>query len=207
MYRIFTILAMLYNAECANYQRYETTTMFPNYQTPSTISNLYNNPYNTGRYGDVANFPEATRYPNYSPGYSTNNYNTYSTQRPGPFGGVYSTQDSTYGSQGYGSSYGSSYGSQGNSYGRGYSTYEQPFMRDIRDYCVNRSPQNGIWVDSLMGMWYGVELIQHLAGDSRVDYAQTCIVIHIAEPMERVSLLPYLCICVSQTRFKVLHVR
>ncbi|KOB68841.1 Uncharacterized protein OBRU01_17836 [Operophtera brumata] len=138
---------------------------------------------NIHRYGEVANFPEATRYPNYNPGYSTNKYNSYSTQRPGAYGGIYSTQGSTYGSQGYGSSYGSQ--GYGNSYGRGYSSYEQPFMRDIRDYCVNRSPQNGIWVDSLMGMWYGVEFIQHLAGDSRVDYAQSCIVIHIAEPMER----------------------
>lgn len=196
MYRLLVFLAIFYPAECANYQRYESTT-YPNYQTPSTISNLYNNPYNTGRYGEVANFPEATRYPNYSPGYTTNKYNTY-TQRPGIYAGSYSTQGygSTYGSQGYGSTYGSqgygsNHGSQGygSSYGRGYSSYEQPFMRDIRDYCVNRSPQNGIWVDSLMGMWYGVEFIQHLAGDSRVDYAQTCIVIHIAEPIEQVSYL------------------
>lgn len=61
-------------------------------------------------------------------------------------------------------------------------------MKDM-GYCVNRSPQNGIWVDSLMGMWYGVEYVEHLAGDSRVDLSRSCIVIHIAEPMDRVSSL------------------
>lgn len=187
MYRILTLFCIFYTAESASYQpRYESSTYA--YQTPSTIANLYNSAYNV-RYENT-NFPEATRYPNYNPtnkfiptqqpSFGLNTGSTYGTK----YGATYGS-NSNYGSNSYGSNYGS-YGSQ--AYGRGYSAYEQPFMRDIRDYCVNRSPQNGIWVDSLMGMWYGVEFIQHLAGDSRVDYARTCIVIHIAEPVEQVRL-------------------
>lgn len=185
------------------------TTPYPTY---STISNLYNQyPYKSTYGSDIASFPEATRYPNYSPGYSTNKYNPFSTTN-GYYSGTYSTP--TYGSvgqglgrqygqtfgqqygqqygQGYGQNYGQSYGQNyGKTYGQnygGYSSYEMAFMGgDTNNYCVNRTPQNGIWIDNLMGMWYGVEFIQHLAGDARVDYARTCIVIHIAEPMDQVS--------------------
>ncbi|KAI8430034.1 hypothetical protein MSG28_000473 [Choristoneura fumiferana] len=86
---------------------------------------------------------------------------------------------------GYGQSYGQGYGQNpGQNFGQGLSSYELPFVRNNRDYCINRVPQTGIWVDRLMGIWYGVELVQHLAGDSRVDYGRTCIVIHISEPKD-----------------------
>jgi hypothetical protein len=190
MYRIAAIFGFLYYIECANYHRYgESSGTLPQY---STISNLYNQyPYKTNYNNDAVNFPEATRYPNYSPGYSTPGYNTYST--PSSYNnyntaGTYGSYNNynTAGSNGYYNQPGLSTPGYGQEYG-GYSSYEMPFMKDIRDYCVNRSPQTGIWVDNLMGMWYGVEFVQHLAGDSRVDYARTCIVIHISEPNERVS--------------------
>lgn len=287
MFRIvlFSIVAYI---ECATYPyQYDSTNRYPS----STISSLYTNfPYKTGSYGtDVGNFPEVTRYPNYSPshgyssystsrypnystnynnGYSTSGYNSlygpessnvnynqnnYNLQRYGAgygqgVNGNYNTGYGTsgygtpgygtpgYGTPGYGSSgygmsghgtpgYGSNlglglgtglgsglgtgygtvgygsvgYGSglgngYGNGYGTGYGTggytsYEAPFIRDIGS-CVNRSPQTGIWVDSLMGMWYGVELIQHLGADPWFDRTESCIVIHISEPMERVRKHP-----------------
>ncbi|XP_026763918.1 uncharacterized protein LOC113522442 [Galleria mellonella] len=178
MYRILVLwISLCTVVDCANYGRYgETTSRYPSY---TTISNLYNQyPTYKGNYGsDIANFPEATRYPNYNPVYNTSSYNTYSNS-----GGYYNKPQ--YPTTRYGMDYGQRYGEE---YTGGYSSYEAPFMRGIRDYCVNRSPQMGIWVDSLMGMWYGVEFIQHLAGDARVDYARTCIVIHISEPMDRPS--------------------
>lgn len=200
MYRTATILSIFYSiTECANLQRYDSTDRYPS----STINNLNNQfPFKTGSYGnDIANFPEVTRYPNYSPsysqsyspgynsGYSTtsrypnynNNYNNgYSTNN---YNTLYSGGSSNVNyNQGYNiQGYNQRPGLQG-----GYSSYEAPFMRDIGG-CINRSPQVGISVESLMGMWYGVELIQHLGADSRIDYARTCIVVHIAEPMDRVS--------------------
>lgn len=193
MYRNVVVLIVLWNtAESANYQRYAEPGD-ARYATPSSYSSTvspYNQyPYKSGSYGsDIANFPEVTRYPNYASGVSTTKYNSYTTLKSNQFypPGGYSTP--TYGdtySRTYGQEYGQGYG-QG--YGTRYSSYEVPFMKNIRDYCVNRAPQQGIWVENLMGMWYGVEFVQHLAGDSRVDYARTCIVIHISEPMDQVSL-------------------
>lgn len=176
MYRLLASFLLLHSVRCASYQRYgETTGAYPY----STISNFYQNfPIKNANYGsDLSSYPETPRYPNYSPGYSTPGYNSYNT--PGSNNGYYNKP-------GYGVStprYGQEYG--------GYSSYEMPFMKDIRDYCVNRSPQTGILVDNLMGMWYGVERVEHLAGDSRVDYGRTCIVIHISEPMEQVCPILY----------------
>ncbi|XP_068628889.1 uncharacterized protein [Battus philenor] len=170
MYGIAAILSTILTlANCASYQRYDETTRYSSY---TTVANLYNQyPYKSGSYGsDIATFPDATRYPNpYNSGYTTSRYNSYNTgsnvyMQPG-----YTTPQ------------------YGTGYGQGFTSYESPFMKNIRDYCVNRSPQTGIWVDSLTGMWYGVEFIQHLAGDSRVDYVRTCIVIHISEPHDRPS--------------------
>nr|XP_021191606.1 LOW QUALITY PROTEIN: uncharacterized protein LOC110377175 [Helicoverpa armigera] len=203
MYRNVVVLIVLWaTAESANYQRYAEPGD-ARYATYSSSSYTTVNPYNQnlyksgGSYGsDIANFPEVTRYPNYSPGSSTysSSYNSYTTPRSNVFyppGGDITPRygDTSY-RQGYGQGYGQTgqgYGQVGQGYGTGYSSYEMPFMKNIRDYCVNRSPQQGIWVDSLMGMWYGVEFIQHLAGDSRIDYARTCIVIHISEPMDQPS--------------------
>lgn len=191
MYLIIGFLIILCGTtESANYQRYGDNTQYSTYSTYSTAVNPYSQyPFKNGAgsFGsDVANFP-GTRYPNFSPGYSTNKYDSYTTQRSNEFypPGGYSTQ--RYGdsfSQGYGQNYGSGFGT---GYTNGYSSYEMPFMKDIRGYCVNRSPQSGIWVDNLMGMWYGVEFVEHLAGDSRIDYTRTCIIVHIAEPVDQVS--------------------
>ncbi|KAL4715272.1 hypothetical protein ACJJTC_007854 [Scirpophaga incertulas] len=165
MNRIAAVFGILTYIECASYQRYgESAGILPQH---STITNLYNQyPYKSSYGNDMANFPEATRYPNFG---STPSYDSGSS--------VYNPGSNVYNqpSSGFSQEYG------------GYSSYEMPFMKDIRDYCVNRSPQSGIWVDSLMGMWYGVEFVQHLAGDSRIDYMRTCIVVHIAEPIERPS--------------------
>ncbi|PZC87187.1 hypothetical protein B5X24_HaOG201423 [Helicoverpa armigera] len=209
MYRNVVVLIVLWaTAESANYQRYAEPGD-ARYATYSSSSYTTVNPYNQnlyksgGSYGsDIANFPEVTRYPNYSPGSSTysSSYNSYTTPRSNVFyppGGDITPRygDTSY-RQGYGQGYGQTgqgYGQVGQGYGTGYSSYEMPFMKNIRDYCVNRSPQQGIWVDSLMGMWYGVEFIQHLAGDSRIDYARTCIVIHISEPMDQNFNNIYLC--------------
>ncbi|XP_030027083.2 uncharacterized protein LOC115445120 [Manduca sexta] len=172
MYQIAAFLWICAYVDSASYQRYDNqygSTPYPAYSTYSTIANLYEYPYKAGSRSDIASFPEVTRYPNYNPGLSTTGYNTYTTPRSNVF----------YPPGGSSDVYGG--------YGQGYSSYEMPFMKNFRDSCVNRSPQTGIWVDSLMGMWYGVEFIQHLAGDSRVDYARTCIVVHISEPMDRPS--------------------
>ncbi|CAG4923932.1 unnamed protein product [Colias eurytheme] len=167
----FLVLTLLYkSAYCASYQRYDETTQ-----------NQF--PYKSNYQSDIAPFPAVTRYPNYSPGYSTSRSNVYGGAGSGNvfFQSGYSTP--RYGA---GGDYGKTYG-QGN-YGYGaISPYERPFMQYGNDYCVNRTPQNGIWIDSLTGMWYGVELIQHLAGDSRVEYARSCIVIHISEPNDKPS--------------------
>ncbi|KAM3966528.1 uncharacterized protein ACR2FA_012066 [Aphomia sociella] len=181
MYPILVLSISLYTiVDCANYQRYgETTGRYPSHTTVSNLYNQYPSYKDNVPYGsDIANFPEATRYPNYNPSYTTSSYNTYSTSN-----GYYNKP--LYPTTSYGNNYGQRYGQEYS--GGGYSSYEIPFMKDIRDYCVNRSPQTGIWVDSLMGMWYGVEFIQHLAGDARVDYGRTCIVIHVSEPMDRPS--------------------
>ncbi|XP_075983699.1 uncharacterized protein LOC142981576 [Anticarsia gemmatalis] len=183
-------------ADCASYQRYGDTNQYSTYSSYSTVANPYSQypvKPGVGNYGsDIANFPEVTRYPNYSPGYSTSKYNSFTTPRSNVFypPGGYSTP--RYGdsySQGYGQGYGQGGYTKnyGTGYGNSYSSYEVPFMNNIGEYCINRSPQTGIWVDSLMGMWYGVEFIEHLAGDSRVDYARTCIVVHISEPMDQPS--------------------
>ncbi|RVE49427.1 hypothetical protein evm_005939 [Chilo suppressalis] len=173
MYRIAFVFGLISYIDCANYQRYgEPGGTLPQY---STVSNLYNQyPYKNSYGNDLANFPEATRYPNFSPGQVKSRYNSYETPRSNV---LYNQQ---FSGNGYSTPrYGQEFG--------GYSSYEIPFMKDIRDYCVNRSPQMGIWVESLMGIWYGVEFVQHLAGDSRVDYTRTCIVLHISEPMDRPS--------------------
>ncbi|KAJ8733923.1 hypothetical protein PYW07_014474 [Mythimna separata] len=209
MYRNVLVFIVLWGTvACGNYQRYNEPGD-ARYATPSTWSSSYTTagssysqnqyPYKSATYGsDISNFPEVTRYPNYSPGLSTSKYNSYTTQRTNQFyppGGDITprygdTYKQGYGQnygQGYGQSFGQGYGQDSLGYGTGYSSYEMPFMKNIRDYCVNRSPQQGIWVDSLMGMWYGVEFVQHLAGDSRIDYARTCIVIHISEPVDQPS--------------------
>lgn len=198
MYRNVVFLIVLWaSAECANYQRYAepgdaryatTSSWSSSYTTAASPYSQNQYPHRSASYGsDIANFPEVTRYPNYSPGISTSKYDSYTTQSSNQFyppgGDITQRYGDTYNRQGYG------YGQAGLGYGTGYSSYEMPFMKNIRDYCVNRSPQQGIWVDSLMGMWYGVEFVQHLAGDSRVDYARTCIVVHISEPTEQVSFV------------------
>lgn len=145
---------------------------------------------------------EATRYPNYNAnGYSTTSrYGTYGSnyQNQGssyPQSGLYTTRYgdnnnyNSYNTPRYGEGYNTRYGDGYNSYGGGYTSnsYETPFMRSGGEYCINRSPQTQFYADRFMGMWYGVEMIQHLAGDSRVDLSPTCIVIHISEPVEQVS--------------------
>lgn len=174
MYKINAILCIIGGiADAASYQSYDQypTQSYPTYTTKSNIyppGNQY--PYKVGAYsGDILQFPEVTRYPNYASEYSTTGYNT---QRSNVF---------------YPPGHSSDINSRG--YAQGYSSYEVPFISDIREYCVNRSPQNGIWIEMLMGMWYGVEFVQHLAGDARVDYAKTCIVIHIAEPVDQVCFV------------------
>ncbi|XP_072935834.1 uncharacterized protein [Epargyreus clarus] len=190
MYRLYILFTYTYGVMCASYQ-YGGSPLNSNYSSYqyTTISNLYNQ-YKTNYGSDLANFPEGSRYPNYNPGYSTLRPYTYNTNKLGN-----NYQSSNYPSNSYQANsyqsgyqpgmptprYGEVYGT-----GAGHTSYEMPFMTN-RGYCVNRSPQIGIYVDSLKGMWYGVEFIQHLAGDSRVDYARTCIVIHISEPMDRPS--------------------
>ncbi|XP_004924651.1 uncharacterized protein LOC101742677 [Bombyx mori] len=174
MFDLLVTLSLFWGiVNSASYQRYGdqySSTPYPGYSSYSTISNPFQIPYKSNTYGsDVANFPEATRYPNYSPGYSTPGYGSYNTMKSNLF---YPPGYSTDRYAGYGQSF---------------SSYEVPFMNNMRDYCVNRSPQTGIWVDRLMGMWYGVEIIQHLAGDARVDRYRTCVVIHISEPLDRPS--------------------
>lgn len=173
MYRITLIAALLIGVKCANYNRFDYTTDRYSSQY-TTINNLFNQvPYKPGYNGDVSRLPnENPRYPNYNPsGYSTKGY--------------YDTNNQLYPANGLDTNLYNDYSTP--RYADGYSSYEFPFMKNERDYCVNRSPQNGIYIDSLMGMWYGVEYIQHLAGDSRVDYARTCIVMHLSEPAEEVS--------------------
>ncbi|CAK1548422.1 unnamed protein product [Leptosia nina] len=157
--------------------RYGDSTRYPPYSTPASGYNQNQFPYKNTYVSDIAPFPEGTRYPNYSPGYSTNrpNYNSAGS------GNVFLT-----GYNGARGDYGKNY--QGYGFDKNYgpvSSYERPFFQYNNEYCQNRSPQNGIWIDSLTGMWFGVEYIQHLGGDSRIDFGRTCIVIHISEPNDR----------------------
>ncbi|XP_032512973.2 uncharacterized protein LOC116766932 [Danaus plexippus] len=181
MNRIFVLQILFTLANGASQQRYGETNQYPTYTTVASLYNENQFPYKTSYGSDVASFPEATRYPNYN--------SAYSTVTPYPYNSAGSNinYQSGYTTPSYGSdqSYGYGQGYSGQSYGQGVSTYEMPFMKYNEGYCVNRSPQNGIWVDSLTGMWYGVEFIQHLAGDARVDYDRTCIVIHISEPADQ----------------------
>ncbi|CAF4780201.1 uncharacterized protein LOC125055905 [Pieris napi] len=149
---------------------------------PSTSSYYNQNqfPYKNNYGSDIAPFSAITKYP-FNTGYSTSRFNSPGT------GNVFLP---SYTTPRYGSDYGKSYGQYGNmekNYGP-ITSYERPFLGQYNnDYCQNRSPQNGIWIDSLTGMWYGVEFIHHLAGDARVDYGRTCIVIHISEPNDMPS--------------------
>ncbi|XP_063545860.1 uncharacterized protein LOC134753847 [Cydia strobilella] len=197
MLSILIISALFSAAKCASYQRDDSS-----YSTYSTASNLYDEygQRNLNLGDDIAGVPGGTRYPNSYLDSSSSGYNGvlqgpnnhlypgYSTPRYAP---GYDNYGQSYG-QNYGPSYGQNYGQNygqgyGQSYGQqGFSSYEFPFVRNNRDYCINRAPQTGIWVERLMGMWYGVELVQHLAGDTRVDYGRTCIVIHISEPKDRI---------------------
>lgn len=159
---------------CASYNRYDSTDRYGSQYT--TINNLNQYPYKYGYSSDIARFPnDNSRYPNYTPnGYTTKSY--------------YNSGTLNYNNNGYpGSSNNQYYSGSTPRYGDGFSSYEYPFMKNEREYCMNRSPQNGIYVENLMGMWYGVEYIHHLAGDSRVDYTRTCIVMHLSEPAEQVS--------------------
>ncbi|XP_026726602.1 uncharacterized protein LOC113493027 [Trichoplusia ni] len=86
-------------------------------------------------------------------------------------------------------------------YGQGYlqtgRTHANNNRNDVGDHCVNRSPQQGISIESLMGMWYGVDYLQHVVDDSSDDYPNTCLLIHISEPKEKnmkfsYRVLPYI---------------
>ncbi|XP_023940169.2 uncharacterized protein LOC112047317 [Bicyclus anynana] len=167
MYRIFVLHLFFTTCYCASYQRYGDT----QFSTYSTSPNVYSQdqfPYKTNFGGDIA-LSESNKYPDFKSVYSTGSSNTNYYQ-PG-----YSTPN-------YGRGYG--YGRQ---YGQGVNTYEVPFAGYNPDYCVNRSPQQGISVSELGGMWYGVEIIQHLSGDPGVDYVKRCIGIHISEPQDKPS--------------------
>ncbi|GBP22926.1 hypothetical protein EVAR_95326_1 [Eumeta japonica] len=162
MHYVF-LMSILYTVQCATYNQYAATKKYPLYTTSSNMYDQY--PYKSDYPSDIAHFPnEATQYPGYNAGYS-NKYNNYNTGANGVYynNGGYSTQK----------------------YANSFSSYEFPFMKDERAYCANRSPQLGIDMKGLMGFWYGVEHIQHLGGDSRVDHSRTCIMIHIAEPVEQ----------------------
>lgn len=138
-------------------------------------------PYKDNYGRDIAPFP-VTKYP-LNTGYPTS-------------GSIYNTAGNvflpSYSTPRYGSDRGNSYGQYGEKNYGAISSYEKPFFQYNNDYCQNRSPQNDIWIDSLTGIWYGVEFIHHLAGDARVDYGRTCIVIHISEPNDMVCFLVYL---------------
>lgn len=148
--------------------------------------------YNTYGYGTSGYGTSGYGTPGYgTSGYGTSGYGTsaYGSSLGRGLGSGYGAGSGTgYGSVGYGNvGYGSELGNgYGTGYGTGgYSSFEAPFIRDFGS-CVNRSPQTAIWIDSLMGMWYGVEHIQHLGADPWTDRTESCIVIHISEPMERV---------------------
>ncbi|KAJ0181290.1 hypothetical protein K1T71_003375 [Dendrolimus kikuchii] len=49
------------------------------------------------------------------------------------------------------------------------------------DYCINRSPQNSISVNCVLGLWYGVEYIRHLEGDEYISNSKNCFIMHISE--------------------------
>ncbi|KAI8430029.1 hypothetical protein MSG28_000473 [Choristoneura fumiferana] len=165
-----------------SYQRYdESTSGYPAY----TSLNGYNQYQKHLNYEDLASLPEGTRYPNYNVQSSTSRYNSMINSPVSDNAYYQNGYNTPRYAAGYGQSYGQGYGQNpGQNFGQGLSSYELPFVRNNRDYCINRVPQTGIWVDRLMGIWYGVELVQHLAGDSRVDYGRTCIVIHISEPKD-----------------------
>ncbi|VVC87954.1 unnamed protein product [Leptidea sinapis] len=160
MYILFTIGFIISGVNCASYQRYGETTRYPSY---TTIANLYNQnqfPYKSNYGSDIASFPEVTRYPNYNLGRSTGSPNVYTS--PGSGNAFFQPG---YTTPRYDAGYDGNYQSNGymeQNYGP-VSPYERPFMQFNNDYCVNRTPQNGIWIESLTGMWYGVEFIQHLA--------------------------------------------
>lgn len=168
MYQTFVLLQLLATGYCASYQRYDDASLYSPYTTASSVYGQNQYPYKTNGYaGDIVPYSESDRY-NYKSVYSTGSSNT--DYRPGY---AYTTP----GYRGY------EYGRQ---YGQGVSSYEVPFVGYNPDYCVNRSPQQGIFVNDLGGIWQGVELIQHLSGDPVVEYEKRCIVIHISEPHERV---------------------
>ncbi|XP_045760430.1 uncharacterized protein LOC123864200 isoform X1 [Maniola jurtina] len=172
MYQIFILLSIFALAYSASYQRYDDSSQYSTYTTASNGYNSQNQfPYKTNYGSDIGTFSDSSRYPNtnYKSVYSTGSSNTNYYQP------AYSTPN-------YGRNYG--YGKQ---YGQGVSPYEVPFVGYNTDYCVNRSPQHGISVSDLGGMWHGVEMIQHLSGDPGVDYVNRCIVIHISEPQEKPS--------------------
>ncbi|CAH0722740.1 unnamed protein product, partial [Brenthis ino] len=173
------IFSLILRRSPSKVQRWEWFGETNGYSTYTTTPSIYNQnqyPYKTNYGTDIATYPEATRYPNM--GYSTPNSNVFNTASSGSF-----YQNPSYTTPNYG--YGQGYNRQ--NFNQGMTSYEMPFFKYNEDYCVDRSPQNSIWVNSLMGMWYGVEFIQHLAGDARVDYGRTCIVIHISEPRDRSS--------------------
>ncbi|XP_026484727.1 uncharacterized protein LOC113392483 [Vanessa tameamea] len=163
-------------ANCASYQRYGESSQYSSYTTPSNNYNQNQYPYKTSYSGDSGGFSEATHY---NRGYSTPRPDMYSTPTSG---NIYQKPSYTTPSYQYGQGY-----YNGQNYGQGITSYEMPFLKYNSEYCVNRSPQNGIYVNGLTGMWYGVEFIQHLAGDARLDYGNTCIVIHISEPRDKPS--------------------
>ncbi|CAH2268747.1 jg23771 [Pararge aegeria aegeria] len=153
---------------CANYKRYDDSSQYPTYTTASNVYSENQFPYKTNYGADIASYSESNKYPNYKSVYSTGSSNT--------------NYQSGYSTPNYGRGYG--YGGQ---YSQGVSPYEVPYVGYNSDYCVNRSPQQGIFVNDLGGMWYGVELIQHLSGDPGVDYEMRCISVHISEPQEKPS--------------------
>ncbi|CAH2099741.1 unnamed protein product [Euphydryas editha] len=179
MHKIILLSFLFTTVYCASYQRYGETSQYPSYTTMSNLHNQNQNPYRTSYNSDIAQFSDIIRQQNNNFGYSTMRPYTYNPLNSGS-----GYQKSAYDTP----NYGYEQGYYGQNYGSGMTSYEMPFLNyNNNEYCVNRSPQNGIYVNSLTGMWYGVEFIHHLGGDSRLDYGNTCIVIHISEPHDKPS--------------------
>lgn len=63
------------------------------------------------------------------------------------------------------------------------------YDNDLSQYCRDLSPHYGdINLDSITGVWYGVEKIPHSKGEYKIEHTQECFYVDIKEKIVEVCI-------------------
>ncbi|XP_055638309.1 uncharacterized protein LOC129776601 [Toxorhynchites rutilus septentrionalis] len=55
-------------------------------------------------------------------------------------------------------------------------------------FCTDLSPQHGLDIEQIMGLWYGNEVITHIGSEDGESIYDTCVVIHLADITNTTSI-------------------